>query len=38
MDGIRWRMTKLRVTEEDAGDSDMWRNLVLSEGNLMRSG
>jgi len=31
-------MTKLRVREEGAGDSDVWRNLVLGEGNLLHIG
>ena len=29
---------KRSVKEEDAGDGDMWRNLVLGEGNPLKSG
>jgi hypothetical protein len=32
MNGVRWRMTNHGLTEEDARDRDMWRNLVLGEG------
>jgi len=33
MDGIKWSVTTHGLTEEDTGEKDMRRNLVLGEGN-----
>jgi hypothetical protein len=32
IDGVRRSMTNHGLTEEDTGDRDRWRNLVLGEG------
>jgi hypothetical protein len=34
-DGVRRSMTNRGLTEEDTGDRDRWRNLVLGEGKQL---
>jgi hypothetical protein len=38
MDGIRWSVTSHGLTEEDNGEKDMRRNLVLGEEKPLYSG
>jgi len=38
MDGIRWSVTTHGLTEQDTGEKDVRRNLVLGEGKPLYSG